>query len=77
MTGIIPAILTDPDPRNTYSNIGICSIDRRNNPVRFRITEATVNAELFSMEIEAALAMQFLLAGDILVMDNAANHFGK
>ena len=29
------------------------------------------------MEIEAALAVRFLLAGDILVMDNAANHSGK
>ena len=29
------------------------------------------------MEIEAAIAMRFLWAGDVLVLDNAANHTGK
>ena len=77
VTGIIPAVLTAPDLRNTYSIIGICSIDRRTTPVRFRITDITVNAELFAMEIEAAVATKFLTPGDVLVMDNAANHTGK
>jgi hypothetical protein len=36
-----------------------------------------VDADLFSMEIEAAIAMRFLRAGDVLVLDNAANHTGK
>ena len=77
MTGIVPALLTNPDLRNTYSIIGICSIDKANTAVRYRITKATVNAELFSMEIEAALAVRYLRPGDVLVLDNAANHSGK
>ena len=77
MTIIIPDILTGPDLRITYSIIGIYGIDRRTIPVRFRITEATLNAELFSVEIEAALAVRFLLAGDVLVMGDAVNHCGK
>ena len=76
-TGIIPATMTDPDLRNTYSIIGICGISRRSTPVRFRITDATVDAELFAMEIEASISSKFLRAGDVLVLDNAANHLGK
>ena len=77
LTGLVPPTMTDPDLRNTYSIIGICSICRRSTPVRYRITDATVDADLFSMEIEAAIAMGFLRAGDVLVLDNAANHTGK
>jgi hypothetical protein len=29
------------------------------------------------MEIESAIAMRFLGAGDVLILDNAANHTGK
>jgi hypothetical protein len=46
-------------------------------PVRYRITDATVDAYLFLLEIEAAIAMRFLMAGDVLVLDNAATHTGK
>ena len=77
VSGIIPATMTDPDLRNTYSIIGICGIDRKVSPVRYRITELTVDAELFGIEIEAAIASRFLRAGDTLVLDNAANHSGK
>ena len=45
--------------------------------MRYQITDATVDADLFSMEIEAAIAVRFLRAGDVLVLDNAANHTGK
>ena len=45
--------------------------------MQYRITDATVDADLFSMEIEAAIAMRFLRAGNVLVLDNAANHTGK
>ena len=69
--------MTGPDLRNTYSIIGMCGICRKSTPVRFRITEATVDAELFAMEIEASVASKFLRAGDVLVLDNAANHSGK
>ena len=69
--------MTDPDLRNTYSIIGMCCISRRSTPIRFRITEATVYAELFAMEIEASVASKFLRAGDVVVLDNAANHWGK
>jgi hypothetical protein len=36
-----------------------------------------VDADLFLMEIETAIVKKFLRAGDILVLDNAANHTGK
>jgi hypothetical protein len=55
----------------------IYSICRRSTQVRYQITNATVDLDLFSMEIEAAIAMRFLRAGDVLVLDNAASHTGK
>ena len=55
----------------------MASISRKVSPVQYRITELTVDAELFGMEIEAAIASGFLRAGDTLVLDNAANHSGK
>jgi hypothetical protein len=45
--------------------------------VWYRITDTTVDADLFSMEIESAIGMRFLRAGDVLILDNAANHTGK
>ena len=45
--------------------------------MKYRITESTVDAELFAMEMEDAVASGFLRPGDVLVMDNAANHTGK
>ncbi len=46
-------------------------------PVKYQIMDATVDANLFSFEIESAIANQFLQAGDVLILDNAANHTGK
>ena len=77
VSSVVPAVIIDPDLRNTYSIIGICGIDRKTSPVRYRITESTVDAELFAIEIEAAVASDFLRADDVLVLDNAANHTGK
>jgi hypothetical protein len=77
LTGIVPPTMTDPDLRNTYSIIGICGILRRSTPLRYRITDSTVDAELFALELEDAIALRFLRADDVLVMDNAANHTGK
>jgi hypothetical protein len=45
--------------------------------VRYQITDAIVDADLFSLKIESAIANQFLWAGDVLILDNAANHTGK
>ena len=36
-----------------------------------------MDAEIFALEIEDAIASRFLRAGNVLVMDNAANHTGK
>ena len=36
-----------------------------------------MDAKLFALEIEDAIALRFLRAGNVLVMDNAANHTGK
>ena len=77
VSGLVPVTLTDPDWRNTYSIIGIVGIDKRVTPMKYRITKATVDAALFSLEIEDALRTRFLRPGDVLVLDNAANHTGK
>ena len=77
LTGLVPVTITDPDLRNTYSIIGICGICPRSRPVRYRITDATVDANLFSLEIKSAIANRFLRAGDVLILHNAANHTGK
>jgi hypothetical protein len=66
LTGLVPSTSTDPDLRNTYSIIGICGIFRRSSPVRYRITDTTVDADLFSLEIESAIAHRYLQAGDVL-----------
>ena len=77
VSGLVPVTLTDPDWRNTYSIIGIVGIDKRATAMKYRITRATVDADLFSLEIEDALRTRFLRPGDVLVLDNAANHKGK
>jgi hypothetical protein len=69
--------MANPDLWNTYSIIGICGISRQSTPVWYRITKSTVYAKLFALEIEDAVASQFLWPGNVLVMDNAANHTGK
>jgi hypothetical protein len=77
LTGLVPHMMTDPDLRNRYSIIGICGICNRSSPVRYQITDATVDADLFSLEIELVIALRYLQAGDVLVLDNAADHMGK
>jgi hypothetical protein len=76
-TGIVPPTMTDPDFRNSYSIIGICGTSARSTPMKYRITELAVDAELFAMEMEDVVASGFLRPGNVLVMDNAANHTGK
>ncbi len=71
MTGLVPHMMTDPDLQNTYSMIGICGICTRSTPVQYQITDAA-DTVLFSMEIEAPIAMRFLRAGDVFALDNAA-----
>ncbi len=56
LTGLVPATTTDPDLRNTYSIIGICGICTRSMPARYQIMDATVDANLFSLEIESTIA---------------------
>jgi hypothetical protein len=69
--------MTDPNLRNSYSIIGICGVYTRLTAVRYRITNATVDADLFSLEIESAIANRYSCAGNVLVLDNASNHTGK
>jgi hypothetical protein len=56
LTGLVPHTMMDPDLRNRSSIIGICGICKRSSPVRYRITDATVDADLFLLEIESAIA---------------------
>ena len=46
-------------------------------PVRYRIADATVDADLFLLEIEFVIAFRYLQAGDVLVSDIPTNHTGK
>lgn len=48
----------------------------KTQPIRYRTTDATVDADLFLLEIQATIAFGYLQAGDTLVLDNAANHTG-
>jgi hypothetical protein len=77
LTGIVPPTMTDPDLCNTYSIIGICGILRQSTLLQYCITESMVDAKLFALEVEDAIALRFLRAGDVLVRDNATNHTGK
>ena len=45
--------------------------------MRYQITDTTVNADLFLLEIKSAIAHRYLQAGGVLILDNAANHMGK
>ena len=60
-----------------YLIIGICGIFTRSSPVRYQITDATVDADLFLLEIEATIANIYLWVGNILILDNIANTRGK
>jgi hypothetical protein len=55
LMGLVLAMTTDPDIRNTYSIISICGICSRSMPVRYQITDAIVDADLFSLKIELQL----------------------
>jgi hypothetical protein len=77
LVGHVLATTMDPDLRNTYSIIGICGICTRSMPVRYQITDAIADADLFSHKIELEIADQFLRGGDMLILNNAANHTGK
>jgi hypothetical protein len=77
LTGLVLPTTTDPNLRNSYSIIGICGICTRSTAVRYPITNATMDTNLFSLEIESAIANQYLCAGNVLVLDNASNHTGK
>jgi len=76
-TSIVPSTMTDPDLWNLYLIIDICRISRRSTPVRYLIKESTVIAELFTMEMEDAVAYWFLQPGNVFMMENIANHTGK
>jgi hypothetical protein len=77
LTGLVPPTMADPNFWNTYSIIGISGICTRLLPVHYRITDATVDANLFLMEIESAIVHRYLRAGDVLILDNTAIHTGK
>ncbi|KAL7554535.1 hypothetical protein ACHAWF_018025 [Thalassiosira exigua] len=76
-TGDVPVVATPSDFRNTYSITGFCSIDQRTNPIFYRIHKDNNNSLEFRNDIEDALREGFLVAGDVLVLDNVAYHTGK
>ncbi len=76
MTGEIPPMGTTPDFTNTYSLTGFCGIDRRATPVFCKLHEDANDASEFSESVELACAAGFFNNGDVLVLDNAAIHYG-
>ena len=77
ITGEKPAMIPDPDFRNTHSITGFCSFSSSKRPVVFRIHEGNNNAEQFAQDVEEAIACGYIRPGDILVLDNAAYHTGR
>lgn len=75
--GVIPAIETPSDFRNTYSVYGMCGIDEDIDPLYWRIHDGNNDAEEFSYDVEVACIIGYLRQGDVLVLDNAAIHSGK
>ena len=45
--------------------------------VHYQFTGSTVDTNLFSSEIEEAIALRWLRPGEVLVLDNTAIHKGK
>jgi hypothetical protein len=56
LMGLVLVTTADPDLRNTYSIIGIYGICMRSTPVRYQITDATVDADLLLLKIDLAIA---------------------
>ena len=76
LTGEVPAVLTTPDFRNTYSLTGFCGIDTRVPAVFFTLHESNNDATQFALDLEAAIYIGFFHPGDIIVLDNASYHCG-
>ena len=70
MTDEIPPMGTTPDYTNTYLLTGFCGIDRRSTPVFCKLHEEA------SESVELACTVGFFHNGDVLVLDNAAIHYG-
>lgn len=68
--------IVSPDFTNRYTLIGFCLIDTRTPHVWCSIHENTNDADRFAFELEYCIQSGFILAGDILVLDNAAIHTG-
>jgi hypothetical protein len=68
LTRLVPPTMTDQYLRNKYTIIELCSISKLSTPVRYQIADAIVDADLFLLEIKIAIAMRFLMAGDVLVL---------
>ncbi len=74
-TGDVPAIRTCADFRNTYTIIGLCTMnDEKPAPVYYRIRKGTNDAEAFFDTIRMAVDCGFLVKYDVLVLDNAKIH---
>ena len=77
ITGEVPFMMALPDFTNRYTLTGFCSIDPRTPAVWCSIHESTNDADQFALELEYAIQSRFLLAGDVLVLDNAQIHSGR
>ena len=75
ITGEVPSIKTDANFRNTYTIIGLCTMNEDSQvPVLYRIRKETNDADAFFGAIEFAVDSGYLRENDVLVLDNAAIH---
>lgn len=73
ITGEVPSIKTDANFRNTYTIIGLCTMNEDSQvPVLYRIRKETNDADAFFGAIEFAVDCGYLRENDVLVLDNAA-----
>jgi hypothetical protein len=56
---------------------GFCGIDRRTNPVWYRIRKGSNDSVSFFDDILETITDEFLVGGNILVLDNAPIHTGR
>lgn len=75
ITGEVPSIRTGADFRNTYTIIGLCTMnDDKQAAVFYRIRKGTNDSEAFFEAIKTAVNCGYLVEYDVLVLDNAAIH---
>jgi len=76
LTGEVPFMPTSSDMTNTYTMFGVCGINPATPAAWCSIHDGINDAEQIGIELENAIQAGAVVAGDILVFDNARVHTG-